>query len=112
MDYVDVLYAHMYDWSTPLEEICRAFHEVIEEGQAFYWATSNWEAEVIFETLAICERLNLHKPIGAQNQYSMLVREDLEIEYENLFNKYKYGLVAWSPLAGGFLTGKYNDGIK
>jgi aryl-alcohol dehydrogenase-like predicted oxidoreductase len=42
LDYVDVLYAHMHDYDTPLEEICRGFHEVIEEGQAFYWATSNW----------------------------------------------------------------------
>jgi aryl-alcohol dehydrogenase-like predicted oxidoreductase len=42
----------------------------------------------------------------------MLVREDLEIEHETLFSKYNYGLIAWSPLAGGFLTGKYNDGIK
>jgi aryl-alcohol dehydrogenase-like predicted oxidoreductase len=42
----------------------------------------------------------------------MLVREDLEIEHEILFSKYNYGLIAWSPLAGGFLTGKYNDGIK
>lgn len=42
----------------------------------------------------------------------MLVREDLEIEHNTLFTKYNYGLIAWSPLAGGFLTGKYNDGIK
>jgi len=77
MDYVDILYAHLYDYNTPLEETIRAFHEVIEEGQAFYWATSNWHAEVIFEAIAICEKYNLHKPIGAQNQYSMLVREDL-----------------------------------
>jgi len=43
MDHVDIIYAHIYDYETPLEEICRGFHEVIEEGQAFYWATSNWE---------------------------------------------------------------------
>ena len=43
MDYVDILYAHMYDYDTPLEQICRGFSEVIEDGEAFYWATSNWE---------------------------------------------------------------------
>ena len=111
MDYVDILYAHIHDYETPLEEICRGFHEVIEEGQAFYWATSNWEPEVVYNALAICEKYNLHKPIGAQNQYNMLVRHDLEVEYESLFTKYNYGLVAWSPLAGGFLTGKYLNGI-
>lgn len=84
---------------------------MIEEGQAFYWATSNWDAEVVLEALGICERLNLHKPIGAQNQYNMLVRTDMEIDYESLFSKYNYGLIAWSPLAGGFLTGKYLNGI-
>ena len=112
MDYTDIIYAHIYDYDTPLEEICRSFHEVIEDGQAFYWATSNWEPEVIFNALAICEKLNLHKPIGAQNQYSMLVRPDVEVEYESLFKNYNYGLTCWSPLAGGFLTGKYLNGIS
>ncbi len=81
LDYVDILYAHFYDYATPLEEICRGFNEVVEEGLALYWATSNWEPEVVLEALSICERLNLHKPIGAQNQYSMLVRDDLEVEH-------------------------------
>ena len=54
VDAVDILYAHLHDYDTPLEEICRAFHEVIEEGQAYYWATSNWEAEVVFNALTIC----------------------------------------------------------
>ena len=111
MDYVDIYYAHLYDQDTPLEEICRAFHEIIEEGLVFYWATSNWEPEVVFNALAICEKLNLHKPIGASNQYNMLVRAEVEVEYQSLFNKYNYGLIAWSPLAGGFLTGKYLNGI-
>jgi voltage-dependent potassium channel beta subunit len=111
MDYVDILYAHFHDHATPVEEICRGFHEVIEAGQAFYWATSNWEPEVVYEAFAVCERLNLHKPIGAQNQYSMLVRADTEVEHALLFSKHNYGLIAWSPLAGGFLTGKYLNGI-
>lgn len=62
--------------------------------------------------MAICERLNLHKPIGSQSQYSMLVRTENEVEYLNLYQKYNYGLVGWSPLAGGFLTGKYLNGIS
>jgi len=112
LDYVDILYAHFYDANTPLEEICRAFHEVIEEGKSFYWATSNWDAESVFNALAICEKYNLHKPIGAQNEYNMLVRKYAEVEYQSLFEKYNYGLIAWSPLAGGFLTGKHLEGIN
>lgn len=84
---------------------------MIEAGKAFYWATSNWQAESVFSALAICERLNLHKPIGAQNEYSLLKRTDNETDYVGLFQKYNYGLVGWSPLAGGFLTGKYFDGL-
>lgn len=48
MDYVDIVYAHTFDENTPLEQICRAFHEIIEEGYAFYWGTSNWDADKIF----------------------------------------------------------------
>ena len=111
VDTVDILYAHLHDHATPLEQICRSFHEVVEEGHAYYWATSNWDAEVVYNALAICEKLNLHKPIGGQNQYNMLVRNELEVDYESLFTKYNYGLIGWSPLAGGFLTGKYINGI-
>ena len=77
MDAVDILYAHLHDYETPLEEICRAFHELVEEGLIYYWATSNWQAEVVFNALSICEKYNLHKPIGCQNQYNMLVRGEL-----------------------------------
>ena len=49
LSYVDILYAHFYDDKTPLEEICRGFHEVIEEGLTFYWGVSNWDADSVFE---------------------------------------------------------------
>ena len=54
MDYVDILFAHGFDSETPLEEICLAFNEVIEEGKTFYWATSNWTSEQVYEALTIC----------------------------------------------------------
>ena len=107
LDYVDIIYAHLHDETTPMQEICRSFHELIEDELAFYWATSNWEAQAVFEALSVCERLNLHKPIGGQNNYNMLKRQTIEVQYESLFRKYNYGLIAWSPLAGGILTGKY-----
>lgn len=75
MDYVDIIYAHVFDIDTPMEEICRGFHEVIQEGEAFYWATSNWPSEMVFRAFQICEKLNLHKPIGGQHQYNMLTRK-------------------------------------
>jgi aryl-alcohol dehydrogenase-like predicted oxidoreductase len=74
---------------------------------SFYWATSNWPAECVAEALAICERLKLHRPIGGQNYYNLLNREEAELDYITLLKEHKYGLIAWSPLAGGYLTGKY-----
>ena len=74
LDYVDIVYAHGCDEETPLEETCKAFHDVIEEGMSFYWGTSNWDVDQIFEAFQICERLNLHKPIVVQCRYNMLVR--------------------------------------
>jgi len=52
----------------------------------------------------------LIKPICEQPEYSLIKRERFEVEYGTLFDKYRYGSTIWSPLAGGFLTGKYNDG--
>jgi len=110
LEYVDVIFSHRPDFETPLEETCKAFHSVIEDGKAFYWGTSEWPADRIAKAVEICERLNLHKPIVEQCQYSMLVRNRFEKEYRNLFAEYKYGTTIWSPLASGILSGKYNEG--
>lgn len=59
----------------------------------------------------ICERFNLIKPVVEQPQYNILVREMFEKDYGRLFDIYKHGSTVWSPLLGGILTGKYNDGI-
>ena len=107
LDYVDVAFAHSYDEQTPIEETCRAFHEIIEEGYCFYWGTSNWNADEVFEAFEVCEEFNLHKPIAAQNQYNMVNRKVIECQYEKLFKTYHYGLAAYSPLLGGVLTGKF-----
>ena len=86
-------------------------HWIIENNKAFYWGTSEWPADRISKAIEICERLNLHKPIVEQPQYSMISRNKFENEYRRIFSEYKYGSTIWSPLAGGILTGKYNDGI-
>ena len=109
---MDVVYAHGHDESTPLEEICRGFHEVVEDGDAFYWGTSNWDADMVMEAFSICEQYNLHKPIGAQNYYNMVNRQEAEQEYRTLFETYHYGLVGYAALMGGLLTGKYIEDDK
>jgi aryl-alcohol dehydrogenase-like predicted oxidoreductase len=74
---VDIVFAHRFDEFTPLEEICRSFNEIIEEGKAFYWGTSDWDPVTLYQAFSICEQLNLHKPIAAQVQYNMLQRDEV-----------------------------------
>jgi aryl-alcohol dehydrogenase-like predicted oxidoreductase len=107
LDYVDIVYAHRYDQRTPLEETCRAYDMLINQGKSFYWGTSEWEASQIMEVYMICEKYNLIKPIVEQCQYNMFVRGKMEKDYNELFSKYKMGTTTWSPLFSGVLTGKY-----
>ena len=111
MDYVDVIYCHRPDKNTPVEETCRAMNYVIENGKAFYWGTSEWDADQIMLAYKICEKLNLMRPIVEQTQYNLLHRERIEREYANLFKNFKLGITVWSPLFSGALTGKYLNSI-
>ncbi|KAJ1561026.1 hypothetical protein HK096_006274, partial [Nowakowskiella sp. JEL0078] len=111
LSYVDIVFAHRPDNFTPTEEIVRAFNWVIEKGWAFYWGTSEWSAEQITEAQGIAERLGLIGPVVEQPQYNLLARERFEKEYAPLYKKIGTGTTIFSPLAGGILTGKYNDGV-
>jgi voltage-dependent potassium channel beta subunit len=111
LEYIDLLFCHRADPATPIEETVWAMHNIIEQGKAFYWGTSEWPAADIVAALEIAERHHLHKPVMEQPQYNLLVRERFEQEYERLFKDYGYGATIWSPLASGLLTGKYNEGI-
>ena len=107
MDYVDIVYAHRYDLHTPLEETCRAYNYLIDNGKAFYWGTSEWTASQIMEAYKICDKLNLIPPIVEQSHYNMFERKKIDNEYRDLFLRYKMGTTTFSPLFGGVLTGKY-----
>ena len=107
LDYVDIVFCHRYDMHTPLEETCRAMTWLIDHGYAFYWGTSEWTASQIMEAYGICDRLGLKRPIVEQCHYNMLYRNPMEVDYRDLFKKYKMGTTIWSPLESGILTGKY-----
>jgi len=62
--YVDVVFAHRHDPTTPMEETCRAFDKVIRDGKAYYWSTSEWSAAQIMDAIQLCITLHLHKPIA------------------------------------------------
>ena len=63
LEYVDVIYAHRYDYDTPLEEVVRAFSWIIDQGLAFYWGTSEWDADQITDAIVYAEAHGLHAPV-------------------------------------------------
>jgi len=111
LDYVDLIYCHRPDPSTPIEETVWAMHNIIEWGKALYWGTSEWAASEIVEAIQIAERHHLHKPVVEQPVYNMFERGRLEGDYVRFYKDYNYGTTTWSPLASGLLSGKYNKGI-
>jgi voltage-dependent potassium channel beta subunit len=110
-DYVDIVYCHRSDPTTPIEETVWAMHNIIERGKALYWGTSEWSAAEILSAIQIAENHHLHKPIVEQPIYNLFDRERFGPEYDAVYEDYGYGSTTWSPLASGLLTGKYNDGI-
>jgi len=110
-DYVDLIFCHRPDIHTPLEETVWAMDQVIREGKALYWGTSEWSAEQITEAYHIARREHLRPPLMDQPQYNMFHREKVEKEFVRLYDEIGLGTTIWSPLASGLLTGKYNDGI-
>ena len=110
-DYVDIYFCHRPDPDTPVEETARVMHDLITQGKVMYWGTSEWSGAQIAEALAVCEKYGLQKPKTEQPQYSMLIREQVETDVLPVTEPNGIGLVVWSPLAGGMLTGKYDDGV-
>ncbi len=111
LDYVDLIYCHRPDAETPLEETIWAMHQLIQQGKALYWGTSEWSAREIAEAFHIARREHLIPPSMEQPQYNMFTRERVEKEYAPLYREFGLGTTVWSPLAGGLLTGKYEEGI-
>jgi voltage-dependent potassium channel beta subunit len=111
LEYVDVLYCHRPDPTTPIEETVWAMHNIIEWGKAMYWGTSEWSAAEIVQAIEIAERHHLHKPVTEQPVYNLFERHRFSGEYERFYREYGYGATTWSPLASGLLSGKYLQGI-
>ncbi len=105
------MFCHRPDPETPIEETVFAMHDMVAQGKALYWGTSEWPAADIAQAWHIAERHGLAKPVMEQPQYNLLHRERVEREYARLYADIGLGATTWSPLASGLLTGKYNDGI-
>jgi voltage-dependent potassium channel beta subunit len=111
LDYIDLVYCHRPDPATPIEETVWAMSDMIRQGKALYWGTSEWSADEIRAAWHAADRHHLHKPVVEQPQYHLFCRQRVEHEYARLCEDLGLGLTTWSPLASGLLTGKYRDGI-
>jgi aryl-alcohol dehydrogenase-like predicted oxidoreductase len=106
-DYLDLYQVHGWDSNTPLEETVRALDDLVRQGKVRYVGLSNYLSWQAATAVQVQERMNLEKFATAQMHYS-LVNRGLEYEFQSFAEYYNIGILVWSPLAGGFLSGKYS----
>lgn len=106
VDHIDILYVHGVDLRTSVDEIMHSMNDIVQTGKVRYIAVCNWPAWMVMKGLGIAEKNGWHKFIGLQYYYSLATR-DIEREILPLAADQHLGVFPWSPLAGGFLSGKY-----
>jgi aryl-alcohol dehydrogenase-like predicted oxidoreductase len=106
LDHIDLYQIHGFDPATPIEETMRALDDLVRQGHVRYVGVSNWAAWQIMKALGISERLGLARIESLQAYYTVAGR-DLERELVPMLQSEGLGLMVWSPLAGGLLSGKY-----
>jgi aryl-alcohol dehydrogenase-like predicted oxidoreductase len=109
IDHVDLYQIHRWDYATPIEETVRALDDVVHQGWACYIGASSMFAWQFLKALNTSEQLGLERFVSMQNHYNLVYREE-EREMIPLCKEEGIGLIPWSPLAKGFLTGKYERG--
>jgi len=105
-DRIDLYQIHMQDIDTPEEETLRALDDLVRAGKVLYLGASNYAAYRLTDSQWIAKTEHLHRFVALQMQYSLMVR-DLEREHIPVCKQFGLGVLPWSPLAGGFLSGKY-----
>jgi aryl-alcohol dehydrogenase-like predicted oxidoreductase len=106
VDHVDLLYMHCWDPLTPIEESLEVFDELVRSGKVRYIGVSNFKAWQLMKALGVSTGWGWARFVAAQYQYSLVAR-DIEREFLDLCEAEGLGVVPWSPLGGGFLSGKY-----
>jgi voltage-dependent potassium channel beta subunit len=110
VEYLDLYFCHRYDPETPLEEIVRAMDDLVHQGKVLYWGTSEWRGGQVARVHGIARQGGWFPPAVEQPHYNMLVRRVVEDELAPLADDLGFGMVTWSPLRSGLLSGKYNTG--
>lgn len=109
-DYLDIYFCHRHDADTTTEEVVHSMSNLIERGLILYWGTSEWSGAQIMEAVQFARANGLHAPVTEQPQYSLAYRDRVEKEILPVTEHNGVGLVVWSPLGMGVLTGKFDDG--
>lgn len=110
-DYIDLYQMHRYDTSVPLEETLSTLNDLVRLGKVRYIGVSNWNASQIAEAARVIEARGWEPLVSLQPQYSIIAR-DIEVEIVGVCERFGLGIIPWSPLAGGLLTGKYKRDEK
>ena len=110
-DVIDLLYVHLSDPLTPLDETLRALDDLVSDGKVRYIGVSNFKAWLLMKALALSDANGWARFVAGQYQYSLVVR-DIEHEFTELCLNEGVGLTPWGPLGGGFLSGKYQKGHR
>jgi aryl-alcohol dehydrogenase (NADP+) len=108
-DYIDIYYLHIEDHATPLAETVRAMGDLLRQGKIRYFGVSNYRAWRVAEICNLCDRMGIDRPVVSQPYYHALYRV-AEVEHLPACKYYGLGVVSYSPLARGVLTGKYKPG--
>ena len=106
-DFIDLYQAHWSDEETPIEETLRAFDDLVRQGKVRYVGASNYAAWELMQSLWISDKYNLARYDSLQPHYNLIYRDEFERELRAVCMAYGLAVIPYSPLAGGFLTGKY-----
>lgn len=109
-DYIDLYQSHWTDEDTPIEETLRAFDDLVRQGKVRYIGASNYMAWELMQSLWVSDKYNLVRYDSLQPHYNLVHRDEFERELLAVCRGYEIGVMPYSPLAGGFLTGKYRQG--
>lgn len=109
-DYLDMYFCHRFDTTVQVEEVVRAMDDLVHAGKVLYWGTSVWDENNLNSAVETARRFNAYPPKVEQPRYNMLDRH-IEPHIVPACAQHGIGIVVWSPLAQGLLTGKYNDGL-
>lgn len=111
VEYLDLYFCHRPDPMVPIEEVVWTMHNLIQQGKILYWGTSQWSGAEIMEAHRVAQQYSIIGPVMEQPQYNMFERYKVEMDYTPVYRNVGLGTTIWSPLAAGFLTGKYLEGI-